>query len=85
MVAQWLMNPTSIHEDVDLIPGLSQWGGGESGLASALVWASSCSSDLTPTLGISICYGCSPKNEDKKERITMTTLLRKKNGEDIPY
>ena len=24
-VAQWLTNPTSIHEDVSLVPGLSQW------------------------------------------------------------
>ena len=22
-VAQWLMNPASIHEDVDLVPGLA--------------------------------------------------------------
>ena len=25
VVAQWLMNPTSFHEDKGLIPGLPQW------------------------------------------------------------
>jgi len=25
VVAQWLTNPTSIHEDVGLIPDLAQW------------------------------------------------------------
>ena len=24
-VAQWVKNPTSIHEDVGLVPGLLQW------------------------------------------------------------
>ena len=25
IVAQWVKNPTGIHEDVGLIPGLTQW------------------------------------------------------------
>ena len=25
VVAQWVKNPTSIHEEVGLIPGLPQW------------------------------------------------------------
>ena len=33
----------------------------------AVVWAGSCRSDLTPSLGTSICYTYGPKQTNKKE------------------
>ena len=68
-------NLTTIHVDSSLIPGLAQW-------VKDLALAVSCgvahrggsdlsgsySSDLTPSLGISICCGCSPKKKKKKKR-----------------
>ena len=59
-MAQWVKNMTSIHEDVGLIPGLTQWLKG-SGVAVAVGWAGSRSSNLTPSLGTSICHQCCPK------------------------
>ena len=35
----------------------------------AVVWAGSCSSDLIPSLGTSICCGCGPRKD--KNKITM--------------
>ena len=75
-------NPTSIHEDTGLILALLRglrirhcWGelwcklqmqlG--SHVAVAVVKASSCSSDSTPSLGTSMCYGCGPKKQKKKK------------------
>ena len=39
-----------------------------SGVIVAVMQAGSCSSDLTPRLGTSICRGCGPKKSKKKER-----------------
>ena len=38
-----------------------------SGVAVAVVWAGNYSSDLTPSLGTSICSGYSPENTKKKK------------------
>ena len=57
-------NPISNHEDAGSTPGLSQW---------VTVWhccgcsiGRSYSSDSTPSLGTSICRGCSPKRQKTK-------------------
>ena len=39
-----------------------------SGMAVAVVEASSCSSGLTPSLGTSICSGCGPKKTKNKKK-----------------
>ena len=68
---------TSIKEYASLIPGLIQWVVDlalpqaaaqikkqlTSGLAVVVTQASSCSLYSTPSLGTSICHGCSPKNK----------------------
>ena len=70
---QRITNLTSIHEDVGVTPGLTQWVK-DSVLPWAVVqvtdaariWhcygcAVGCSSNSTPSLGTSICHGCGPK------------------------
>jgi len=61
------MSPTSIHEDADLIPGLTQWVK-RSGIAVAVVQACSYSSNLIPGLGTSM--GVALKRHKTKQNKT---------------
>ena len=53
----------------------------KSGVAVAVVWAGSCSSDSNPRLGTSIRRGCGPKekkNQSRIEKICATLLFNKR-------
>ena len=82
-------NPTNIHEDAGLTPGLSHWGLSirhchelqcrlqtqlRSRITVAVVQACSCSSDSTPSLGTSICCGCCPKIKEEKKKTTYCSI-----------
>ena len=45
-------------------------------VAMAVVWASSCSSESTPNLGTSICFGCGPKKQKTKQQTKNTIKVR---------
>ena len=69
-MAQQVKNMAGIHEDVGSIPGFvhkmecrSQWQ-----LGSGVAVACSCSSDLSPSLGPSMCHGCGPKKQNKQTK-----------------
>ena len=57
-------------------------------VAMAVAFASSCSSDSTPSLGISICRGCSPQkqnNKKNKNKCIILTAVKMSLVENILY
>ena len=81
-MAQWLMNPTSIHEDTSsslaLFSGLrirrcpDLWCRSQTWLRShaavVVVQASGHNSDLIPSLGNSICCRCGPEETKRQNK-----------------
>ena len=61
LILFWSMRQYSISDDMGLIPGFTQWV-----KYLALLWAGSCSSNSTPSLGISICYSAVLKKKKAK-------------------
>ena len=65
------------------VPSLTLLGGLRSGMAVAVAYASSYSSNLTPSLGTSICQGCSPKKTPPKKVLDCLKVFWRKLNYDI--
>ena len=86
---QRVKNPTSIHEGVGSIPGLTPWvkdpallqaaaqvtDAVMSGIVVPMVQACSCSSDLTPSLGTCMCLRGGPKKKKRKKKNSNLDLI----------
>ena len=76
VVAQLIMNPTSIHDNGGSIPGLAQCRSQmrlRSHVAVAVAQAGGYSSDSTPSLGTSICCRSNPRKGKKTPPLKKNT------------
>lgn len=83
-------NPASIHEDAGSLSGLRIWHCRElwcrsqtqlgPGIAVAVVKVGSYSSNLTPSLGTSICHRCGLKKQTNKKKKEKEKKERRKEG-----
>ena len=63
LVAQWVKNPASIHEDVGSVPGLTQW---VKDLVLLGLWHRLAAAALIQPR-TSVCHRCGPKQKKKKK------------------
>ena len=85
-MAQWVKNPTNIHEDPSLIPGLTQWvedlvlpqAVSQVEDVAQILSIGGCGVGQSPSLGTFVYYrwGCEKKKKEKRKKkdLVVSTL-----------